>query len=145
MTRNLHLLINIEEHFTPVLMPDGLAVDSHEKDTMRIAIPANEEGTDFHVIPLLNTPLVPGLYSHLVSIPAQNMSGILAKFDTTHAHLTINGKDIIMNNPHCQRSQSQGLLYAINLESSLPAMSPTVRGKAKIMVPLQLMHRRMGC
>ena len=106
-------------------------VDSHEKVSMCIAIPANEEGTNFHIVQSLNTLLVPGSHSHSVSTLALNMSGTLANFDTTHACLTINGKDIEMNNPCHQRTQSQGLPFAHNLESLLPAKSPTDKDESK--------------
>ena len=144
MTGNLCLLTNIKEHFTLVLMPDGFIVDSHKKGTMRIAISANDKGTDFHAIPLLSTLLVPDLHSHLVSTLALNVSGILAKFDTTHTYLTLNGKDIVTNDPYHRRSQSQGVPFALNLESSSPVVSPTAKDTSKTKVPLELLHRRMG-
>ena len=106
MTGNLRPLTDVEEHFAPVLMPDDFVADSHKKGTMHIDIPSNNKGTESNNAPLLNTPLVPGLHSHMVSVLASNMNGTLAKFDTTHACLTVNGRTIATNDPCHQQSQS---------------------------------------
>ena len=143
MTGNLGLLTDIKEHFTPVLMPHGFVVESHKKATMRIAIPTSEEGTNFHIIPLLNTPLVPGSHSHLSSIPVLNVSRILAKFDTAHAYITINGR-CCYKQPTPSKIPVTRTPFCIEFRIFTTCNIPYCQGQIKDQSPLELMHRRMG-
>ena len=147
MTGNRNLLTDIETYYTTVMMPDGFTVAVTEKGTMRLAVPKKDDQDDCHILPLLDTLLVSGLHSHLISIPAMNTSGIAAKFDTHCAYLTFNQQEIVIDDPYHRRAMEQGVPFALNgqtVDDRVPARSTRARERHDVRVSMELMHRRMG-
>ena len=77
MTGNRALLTEIHEFFVQVMMPDGFVVNCCERRTMRLLVTDPKTGKEC-VVPLLDTLLVEGIHSHLVSTPSLNESGVVA-------------------------------------------------------------------
>jgi hypothetical protein len=149
MTGDANALTDLQPYFIPVMMPDGFVVNCTQKGTMRLAIQDHREGT-YTVMPLLDTLLVEGLRSHLVSIPALNKSGISAQFDIDHARITINNRDIVIDDPYHRKAREFDIPFAAPVNRQevapdiVPAVSPDASRPPSAQVSLELMHRRMG-
>ena len=147
MTGNRALLTDIRDFFVQVMMPDGFVVNTQEAGTMRILVTDPETGEE-SVVPLLNTLLVEGIHTNLVSIPALNASGILARFNTNTAEILVNGNTITINDPYHRRMNESGLPFAAPMQRVddplRPAISPNANKPPPVKTSLDLMHRRMG-
>jgi len=140
------------------MMPDGFIVECVEKGTMRLSLEDPESG-ETYILPLLDTLLVPGIHSQLVSIPALNQSGIVAQFNASAAELFVNGNRIVINDPYHRRISDAGLPFVAhtgqettphteaipgNDASLRPAESPAAQAAVPTTVSLELVHERLG-
>jgi len=153
MTGDPEALESIEPYHILVMMPDGHIVHCSKRGTMRLRI--NQSGSNvFPIIPLVNTLFVPGLRSHLVSIPSLNKSGIEAQFTLDKAILFLNGHKVEIKDPYHQNVERRPMPFVHNADASTTQSSPTTQRPAArspeakeppiSKVHIELMHRRMG-
>ena len=148
MTSNRALLTDIKPYYVQVMMPDGFIVQCNERGTMRLSVKDEKTGTRF-IVPLMDTLLVKGIHSHLISVPALNNSGISAQFNVNTAQLFINGNTITINDPYHRKANDAALPFATALRAQegtpiRPAISTDAHGPSDQKVSLELMHQRMG-
>jgi len=134
MTSNRALLTDIREHFVNVMMPDGFIVECVEKGTMRLSLEDPESG-ETYILPLLDTLLVPGIHSQLVSIPALNQSGIVAQFNASAAELFVNGNRIVINDPYHRRISDAGLPFVAHTEQETTPPTEAIPATTQACVP----------
>jgi len=152
MTGDLEALDSIEPFLISVMMPDGHIVHCDKKGTMRLRV-TQLNGDNTPIIPLVDTLHVPGLRSHLVSIPSLNKSGVEAQFSLDKAVLFVNGHKVEILDPYHRNPEQHPMPFAHNVDSPPPdlqppspqaAQSPTAKDPPPVKVHIELMHRRMG-